>query len=304
MPLALDGEVELALLVVATADHGENPAVPGVDRHERRGRIVPLGQPFVDRLRGEMLQVEVDGRVDLEPAAEDLPGAVVGDELLLDVLGEVALAAGRHGQVYVPRLRQLLRVCGQLFLERDQALVVHHLENEAPTRLGGLRVRGRVVRAGARRQAREEGGLRERQVARVLAEVDARGHLDPVGAVPEVDGVQVGGEDPVLRPLALELPCEGRLLQLAADRALLLRVRVLDELLRDRRAALDDRLVPDVGPDGAQDAAVVDPWCSQKRRSSTATIACFMIGEMSSLPTTIRLSSPRRVASTVLPSDA
>ena len=136
---------------------------------------------------------------------------------------------------------------------------MHHLENEAPTRLGGLRVRGRVVRAGACRQAREEGGLRERQVARVLVEVDARGHLDPVGAVPEVDGVQVGGEDPVLRPLALELPCEGRLLQLAADRALLLRVRVLDELLRDRRAALDDRLVPDVGPDGAQNASVVDP---------------------------------------------
>jgi hypothetical protein len=46
------------------------------------------------------------------------------------------------------------------------------------------------------------------------------------------------------------------------------------------------------------------PWCSQNRRSSTATIACFMIGEISSLATTMRLSSPRSVASTVFPSDA
>ena len=92
----------------------------------------------------------------------------------------------------------------------------------------------------------------------MLVEVHPRGHLDSVGAVAEVDRVQVGGEDPVLRPALLELPGERGLLELAADRALLLRVLVLDELLGDRRAALDDVLRADVGPDRAGHALDVD----------------------------------------------
>ena len=56
----------------------------------------------------------------------------------------------------------------------------------------------------------------------VPAEVDARRRLDPVGALAEVDGVQVLGEDLVLRPLALELVGERRLAQLLEDRAVLL----------------------------------------------------------------------------------
>src|SRR3712207_9047109 len=38
----------------------------------------------------------------------------------------------------------------------------------------------------------------------------------------------------------------------------LFRSRVLDELLGDRRPALDELLLADVGPDGARDAAHVD----------------------------------------------
>ena len=45
------------------------------------------------------------------------------------------------------------------------------------------------------------------------------------------------------------------------------------------------------------------PWCSQKRRSSTATIACFMIGAIWLEPTSTRLWSLRRTARTV-PSEA
>ncbi len=43
------------------------------------------------------------------------------------------------------------------------------------------------------------------------------------------------------------------------------------------------------------------PSCSQKRRSSTATIACFMIGAISSEDTITRFSDPRSTASTRLP---
>ena len=40
------------------------------------------------------------------------------------------------------------------------------------------------------------------------------------------------------------------------------------------------------------------PLCSKNRLSSVATIACFMIGAISSDFTSTRLSSPRRIAST------
>ena len=115
-----------------------------------------------------------------------------------------------------------------------------------------------VVGRGVRRNAGEEGRLGERQVRGRLVEVDPRSHLDAVGTVPEEDRVQIGSQNPVLRPAPLELPGERSLLQLAADRAVVLSDRVLHELLRDRRAALDDLLVPDVGPDRARDPAHVD----------------------------------------------
>jgi hypothetical protein len=87
-----------------------------------------------------------------------------------------------------------------------------------------------------------------------------RGLADPVRAVPEVDRVQVRGQDPVLVvavPL-FELPRERRLLELARDRAVVRHVGVLDELLRDRRAALDDGLVLDVCEQRAADRVQVD----------------------------------------------
>jgi hypothetical protein len=149
-------------------------------------------------------------------------------------------------------------VGGDEVAARDELLLEHETQDRSPARLRRLRVRHRVVGAGARRQAGEQGGLGQVDGFCALVEVNARRHLDAVGAVAEVDRVQVGGEDAVLRPGPLELPGERRLLHLAADRPLLLRVRVLDELLRDRRAALDEFLVADVGPGRAHDAAEVD----------------------------------------------
>ena len=126
----------------------------------------------------------------------------------------------------------------------------------APQR-GVARVHRRVVQGRVGGDAGEQGGLREVQLLRALLEVGAGRLLDPVRAVAEVDGVQVGGEDPVLRPVLLELPGERRLAHLARDRLLVPDVGVLDELLRDRRAALDDALLADVLPERAGDAADV-----------------------------------------------
>ena len=119
-------------------------------------------------------------------------------------------------------------------------------------------MRDRVVRARILGDRCQQGCFGRAHLRGPVVEVDARGLLDAVGTVPEVDGVQVRGEDPVLRPPLLELPGERRLAELAADRLLVRQVGVLDELLGDRRAALHRAAVRDVGPDGAAHAAHVD----------------------------------------------
>ncbi len=92
-----------------------------------------------------------------------------------------------------------------------------------------------------------------------VAEVGLGGRLDPVGAVAEVDRVEVGGDDLFLRPLVRELVGERRLAQLLEDRAVRLGLQgVLDELLLDRRGALDGAFVLDVVDERARDAADVD----------------------------------------------
>ncbi len=208
--------------------------------------------------RASRLDLEVDRRVDLEPASEDLAGAVVRDELALHVLGEVLRRAASARKVDLVGARQGRLTRHLVLLPGDQALAEHEGQHGVPAALGARGVRDRVVRGGVHRDSGEQRRLGEREVARVLVEVHAGGHADSVGAVAEVDRVQVGGEDPVLRPAALELPREGCFLELPADRPLGLDVRVLDELLCDRRAALDDLLVADVGPHGPEDAAQVD----------------------------------------------
>src|SRR3954469_13022511 len=68
------------------------------------------------------------------------------------------------------------------------------------------------------------------------AEVRARGRLDPVGAVAEVDRVEVVAQDALLGPLVAQVVGERGLAQLLEERPLVLGgQRVLDELLGDRR---------------------------------------------------------------------
>src|SRR6185295_14999928 len=140
----------------------------------------------------------------------------------------------------------------------DLLLREHRLQYFQTAGPRGSRVRHRVVTRRIRRDSRQQSCLRERQPRRGRVEVGLRGTLDAIRAVPEVNGVEIGGEDAQLRPALLELPGEGSFLELAADRPCGRDTRVLDELLRDRRSTLYDLLAGDVRPDGASDAAQVD----------------------------------------------
>ena len=158
-----------------------------------------------------------------------------------------------------------------LLLRRDVALLAHPLEHERAPLGGRGAVLERVVAARRGDEAGDHRGLGRREHLRALrlavvaaagmvrAEVHARGGLDPVGAVAEVDRVEVVAEDPLLRPLARDLVGQRGLAHLLEQRAVVLGgERVLDELHRDRRAALHGLLVAHVLPQRAADAAQVD----------------------------------------------
>jgi hypothetical protein len=109
------------------------------------------------------------------------------------------------------------------------------------------------------RHAQRVVGHATAEVVDFLAEVGLRRGLDPVGAVAEVDRVEVRRDDLFLRPLVRELIGERRLAQLLEDRAVRLGLeRVLDELLLDRGGALHGAFVQNILDESARDAADVD----------------------------------------------
>ena len=164
--------------------------------------------------------------------------------------------------------RQRLRCGLGVLARRDAGLVAHLLQHEvaplerAPPGSGsGCSAEGEAIMPASSAASAGSSTAAQfgSQPGMVPAEVDARGGLDAVGALAEVHGVQVLGEDLLLGPLALELVGERRLLQLLEERAVLLRdQRVLDELLGDRRGALRGALAAHVLPQRARDALVVD----------------------------------------------
>ena len=258
LTLGLRREVELALAEVPPAEHRPHRTRAWIDRDERGRGAIGIPKNRLDRRSRFQLEVEVDRRRDLESAAEHATGAVACDELVLHVVDEVrrrSLCAGKPDVVEdgkISLVRPLELAPG------DLSLIEHHPEHVAPTQRCAPRVDRRVVERRIRRNSGEERRLGERELLRALLEVRARRLLDAVCAVAEVDRVEVRGEDPILAPALLELPGERSLAHLACERALVPDVRVLDELLRDRRAALDDALLANVLPESAPDASHVD----------------------------------------------
>ena len=168
----------------------------------------------------------------LDPYSRDQLVAHVAEEVrLLDPRVELARLEPQVAR------RDRLLVLGRRDVRRTSRIARKHLVAARD------RARGPVQRVVARRRLRQAGQQRrlpEPELARVLREVGLRRGLDPVGVVAVVDLVHVLVEDPVLRPAAAQLDREARLLDLALERPLLRDVEVAHELLRDRRAALDD----------------------------------------------------------------
>jgi hypothetical protein len=110
-------------------------------------------------------------------------------------------------------------------------------------------------------QAGQHRGLRQVELRQRLAEVDLRGGAVAVGALAQVDLVQVELQDAVLAQLAFQLPGNQRFLQLAFDGAPRAQEEGARHLLRDGAGAAADA-AGGVRPGGARhpleaDAVVV-----------------------------------------------
>ncbi len=275
LALRLRRAVELACLVVATADHCVDLAGLRVERHEGRlerpwryrvslpaaERLVEHREVVSHRALGGVLQIHVDRRVDPQRLSREVGAGEHVAELALEVVDEVGRV--RVGEDPARLDAELLLLDLRGLVRLDEAHLDHRVDHlVAPVeRLVGVEIR-RVERR-ASDDAGEQRGLLQAELRDVLVEVRARGladAVDRVGALlAEEDLVAVELEDLILVEPRLEHDRDERLLKLALVGALGRQEHVLHELLRERRSALRHLAVRDVDPDGARETAVVDP---------------------------------------------
>ena len=199
----------------------------------------------------EQLQTAVDRGRDDEAAGKRPEH---GARLFGREVGGVAV-----GRLLDRRRRQL----GRMRLGRvrrrgvDHPEVDHGIEADPGALLRFLERSGRRKARRRLDQARQHGRLGEAQLLDRLAEIASAGGIDPIGAGPEVDRVEIAGQDLLLGQAPLEPDREHDLLELAREAALRREEQVLGELLRDRAAALDHAASLQVGEGGAHDPSQI-----------------------------------------------
>ena len=254
----LRGEVELVLAEVARGGHGHDLSGLWSDRDDRSVGIARGLQHRAHRGARLGLQLGIERRRDLQAAGTNAGRADVGilRQLIGDVTDKERLA---DLAVDTAALEVQLRGVGlALLLRGDHARLTHCLEHLGAPLERGLRVLVRVVGRRQLWQAREQRGLWQRQVLRRLGEVGLRGSLHAVRVVAVEDGVQVRRQDLVFGEAVLKLHGQHGLAQLSVDRLLLDDVDLRDQLLRQRRAALNDAAGHDVLDQRAGNALRVD----------------------------------------------
>ena len=184
--------------------------------------------------------------------------AVDANELVAHVAEEVRLA-NLLVQLAGVEVQAVVSYHGAVLASRDRAGVEHRAQHRLAASACSARICERVVPRRRLRQSGKERRLRELELLGRLGEVGLRCGLHAVGLAAVVDLIQIGRQDLLLRPLVGELHCEAGLTQLAGEGSLARDVEVAHELLRDRRTALHDLALADVGPEGTRDADGVDP---------------------------------------------
>ncbi len=266
-----EGEVDPGGVEVAPTDHGLDEAGERLHRHQRHLQWrFGVRKGLVNRTFGLGLHPGIERGVDAQALLIDgiLPVAV--GEVALEVVDEVGVgglgvlpgvheggAGGRRLPSGPGHPHPLGDGFGVLLLG-DHPLFEHGVEDDQAPLLGEGGVASRLVAARRRDEPGQQRRLGEGQVGDRLVEVGLRRRSHPIGALAEVDPLEVAEQDLVLVDLAVELAGHDGLAHLARQRALTTHVGVLDVLLGDGGAALHHPVVADVGGQGTQGAEDVD----------------------------------------------
>jgi hypothetical protein len=273
LALRLRRAVEVALGKVAAAHHGAHRTRLRIHRDERALQVIgavhlPLAlvgvaaavldrrDAVLDRLFRRPLQVRVHRRVHAEAAFRDTRAAEPFDQVLAHLLLEVEAEALLHLEAVGERDLGLLRAI--VLCRVDRFRRHHRLQDDVAARDRAIEIHGRGITRGRLDEPREKRRLFDREIARMLAEVPARGRLDAVEAIAEVHLVQVHLEDVVLGVDALDVRGEDDLLQLAAERLVAREEALARELLRDGAAPFGAAAFLQVVHDRGGDADEVD----------------------------------------------
>ena len=152
---------------------------------------------------------------------------------------------------------QFLRHCVLVLLVVDVTLLVHLPEYGLLAVLVVLLVIEGVVIGGQVGDAHDGGALGQGQVLGVLAEVGLGGHLNAVGALPEVDGVEIPLHYLLLVITLLQLKGSEYFRELALDGDVVLAGKVLYQLLGDGGTAVAGVHFGEHGDEGAGSAVPV-----------------------------------------------
>ena len=253
LALRLGRAVELALVVVAAADHGLDRAV-GRHRDERALADRVPGAVFREHLGDRrfcrILQLGVERRLDDEVA-------VAGAGKIADLLGEPVGEVARAGAARLRERGALLFGAGGVG-GGDRPGLDHQIQDLRGARHRLVAVALRVEAGRRLQQPCDDGALEQVELLRRLAEIAVRGGVDAIGPGAEIDAVEIDFEDLVLGEAALEPQREKGLAELAGEAALRCQKKDFRELLGDRAAALDDPAGAQIGHRGADEAKRVD----------------------------------------------
>ena len=217
---------------------------------------------IIDLLIDDRLEARILGRVDREATGVQEVGRLVLriaeavlellDHLCRQLIHEVGVRLILRRLLYIDILDtrvHVVRPCFIILRLIDIALLEHVLQHLCTALCVPLWMGDRVESARILRDRRDHGTLGERQITHFFIKVASRRHLDAEGIRAEVDGVQILGDDTLLdfflaeSRLVLDLEGQVLLLELPDITLELSFVEtsaediVLDQLLRDRRAA-------------------------------------------------------------------
>ena len=225
--------------------------------------MVVLDQARPHRCARDLLQFDVEGGLDHQPAAEHAFAAQALKEITPHLFGEVL--GCNEIEIAFPH-RELGRVldCFPIHLIANDRVLAHAPQHVDAPVLGQVGIDERRIGGRALGQTRQQRRFRNRKLARGLVEVGLGRFADPPSPRAEVDLIQIQIQNLVFGEVTFDPPRQHHLAQLARETPLGAEQHLLDQLHGDRARALLDAAGADVHPGCAQDRRVVDPSVFEK----------------------------------------